>query len=350
VRRALLGLAVLAAAGLGLGAQQEGPAPTTDAAVPGAYGDAVKVASWLGAAAQPAVEQWLGELAGDGLAWELVPTGVDADVLLGAPLVELWAASSRAALEAREDWGACPAKGIAADGTFAIAFVEPSELVWAETATDFGAGPVRVEDLLWERAFDQQVVLVEPAGFPELWLGWRVALTMAYGSQKAKAWLVRLDGRVARYEPSVEDAVGALMARPGSVSLLPRTALAGVAGLVRRVPEDGAPDRTLGFALRVGAPPRAALLLQRLLRRESLARLAAAAEISLAGSELFADGAAVDSTAAGGMAQWWQQEVRGRGAELESLDGWIDTVLGIAFVLVMLVVFVRLRRSEAESA
>lgn len=303
---------------------------------------AVRVWCHVGEDARSQVAPILDAQAG-GAAWVWAADRAAADVWLAVPLADLWAAARQDLLAHRGAWDGVPADAVEPAGRFAVRFRERWGLAWDPAHVT--EPPRSVEDLLWSPRFDQAVALATARAAPELWESWRQTLGAAYGESKAQAWLTRLDGRVGTY---AEDLAGLLpRLRAGEVGFLPEDE-ARRAGLAWALPTDGAPRRSLGVALVANARPGSAALLDRFVAAEAdlavamaCSRIAAGTASTERGELAPEQGDAID--------RWWRASVRGRGAELESLDRWLDVVLGIGLAVVLFGIYRSIRRAEAAS-
>ena len=307
------------------------------------------VGVWAAPAADSDLVRWCQALVGEGVALRLVD-GAPAvsegeaaaiEVFLGAPLTVLHQQRTASPLASRELWPVVRDESVGGERTFAVLWSEPLVLAW-NSASD--AEPERVEDLLWERPFDQKVVLPVGSGAPEMWAGWREGLRLQFGPAKAEAWLTRLDGRVGRYVDNPLAAREVVAGAPGWTSVLPRGLVTDVPGITWIAPEEGAPSRLLAVA--ATADPRAQEFLDRLLEPASLAQLAELLDLSPPTSGSLTEGRPLDPELGSRVGAWWKRTVRGKGAPLERLDFWLDVVLGTLMVTLMLGIFWRIRKHD----
>lgn len=254
---------------------------------------------------------------------------------------------------------ALPPRARARDGCFALLLQSPITLAYDPRAVAPADVPRTWVELATSPLAQDQLALCGPEVDPTPWLGW-MSLRLAQGGSEADGYALwtAFDAR-ALYHDSYAAAEQALTSGAARFCVLPRALatrarqLQGQAPLAVRDPDDGQPTQWLGVALLAGAAgDDAVAMLRRLLQpalRQQLARDLGMAPVPVAEAEA----AAAPRTEADAPVQQWlqhfQQRLRGQGRTLENLDGWLDFGFALLFCGFLLLVWHRMRRSEADA-
>ncbi len=250
-------------------------------------------------------------------------------------------------------------------GHVLVTMAEPWVLAYDQGAWRGGAPPTDFDAFI-DPNFAGELTLAVPRSSPSLWMAWIQDQRRQYSLERAFAWLGSIDARVLSYQDSTEDCLRAMTAGHADISVLPLGEVLAISGrggsLDYNLPEGGIPLRGLGLAALVEVDAEIERLLSYLLDPELALHLARQHHILPSLREGLSSedlppllrpilGRAIPYRPRMGDRQaWfsrWEQRVRGRGRSAEQLYDWLDLLFGGAFLVLLVVIFLRTRPDKS---
>lgn len=320
----------------------------------------VLVPEQLGAEAEKALREELPRaLAAEVRRWPLAEASAVAPgtsrLLFGATEFQLFRlARDGALLRDAVPGTALPPRGMHPERCYGLLLAMPYTLAFDPASLPVLAVPANWTELATMPQLDDRLGLVAPEVDPVPWLAGMTHRLLRGESEAAgfALWLA-LDARAGRYAASAGELEVGLDAGRLWAAVLPEALcvrgreLRGLPVFQHRELADGMPMGLLGIAVQGAEPP--PLLTEtiaKLCSESARARIAARLGMLTVDSVPTASVTAPDWQRAEGWLAHFQSHVAGRGRALAGLDQWLDLAFGVAFVVFLVFVWSRLRRSE----